>query len=146
VLATGRSSEWCPGFSTPPNAIVVKWAPQIEVLKRATMMITHGGLGAVKECIVCAVPMLVVPFRWDQPHNAARVVFHGLGARCESSAISFGRLSQLIDAVIADREIRKRVEEMSRRFNEVEGSGIGVRTVWQLLHEYRDGKRILPLT
>lgn len=32
----------------PPNAILVKTAPQLEILKRASLMVTHGGFNSVK--------------------------------------------------------------------------------------------------
>ena len=45
------------------------------------MMITHGGMNSITECIFRQIPMLVYPLNrnWDQPGNAARIVFHGLG-------------------------------------------------------------------
>jgi UDP:flavonoid glycosyltransferase YjiC (YdhE family) len=42
-------------------------------------MITHGGLGSVKECIALGVPMNVYPLKDDQQGNGARVVHHRLG-------------------------------------------------------------------
>jgi hypothetical protein len=65
----------------PPNAVVVSEAPQIDVLRRAALFVTHGGFNSVKEAIHFGVPMLVAPLFYDQPGNAARVVHHGLGAR-----------------------------------------------------------------
>jgi len=35
----------------PSNVIIVNRAPQLELLKKASLMITHGGPNSVKECI-----------------------------------------------------------------------------------------------
>src|ERR1700761_2673307 len=116
-----------------PNSLVVDWAPQLEMLSRAAMMITHGGLGAVKECIFFSVPMIVLPFRWDQPHNAARVVHHGLGVRGDSNDVSVQQICTLIDALASNPSFKRRVEVMSRIFRTIEDSGIGVKTVEKIL-------------
>ena len=62
---------------------VYEWVPQKELLPHCDLMITHGGLNSIKECVLAEVPMLVYPLnlKIDQPGNAARVVYHGLGLK-----------------------------------------------------------------
>ncbi|MGZ3461362.1 MAG: glycosyltransferase, partial [Archangium sp.] len=86
-------------FRIPPNATVVQFAPQLSVLRRASVMLTHGGLGSVKECICLGVPMLVFPTGFDQPGNAARVVHHGLGLMGHIRGATPETLSSMLDAV-----------------------------------------------
>ena len=64
-----------------PNVFVFAHVPQLSLLQRADLFITHGGLNSVLEAISHHVPMLVYPFnkQWDLPGNAARVVAHGVG-------------------------------------------------------------------
>jgi len=69
--------------SVPPNAVLVDEAPQSQLLKRASLAITHGGLNTVKDCILLGVPMLVFPIWGDQFGTALRVAFHGLGLTTE---------------------------------------------------------------
>ena len=65
----------------PPNVTVFARVPQLDVLQRADLFITHGGLNSVLEAILHHVPMLVYPLntKWDLPGYAARVVAHGVG-------------------------------------------------------------------
>ena len=65
----------------PPNVFVFARVPQLHILQRADVFITHGGLNSVLEAILHRVPMLVYPLntKWDLPGNAARVVAHGVG-------------------------------------------------------------------
>src|SRR6185503_18859644 len=65
----------------PPNVVVVPRTPQHTLLEKASVFVTHGGLSSVKEAIWFGVPMLVFPLGYDQHGNAARIAFHGLGAR-----------------------------------------------------------------
>ncbi|MDR3694228.1 glycosyltransferase [Mucilaginibacter sp.] len=70
-------------FKTQNNAFIRKRIPQHSVLKLSNLMINHGGLNTIMECINFKVPMLVYPVNpnFDQKGNAARVVFHGIGLR-----------------------------------------------------------------
>ena len=138
VLAAGVHLSAADFHPVPDNVLVVSWAPQLKMLERASIMITHGGLGAVKECIFFGVPMIVFPCRWDQPHNAARVVHHGLGVRGDINNISVQLIHSLIDAIDKDPSFKRRIDAMSRTFRELENSGVGVRTVEKILSDFRD--------
>ncbi|MGE0759358.1 MAG: glycosyltransferase, partial [Pirellulaceae bacterium] len=66
------------GDGWPGTPVVVPHAPQLEVLKRATLVVTHAGLNTVLETLAHGVPMVALPVTGDQPAVAARMV--GLGA------------------------------------------------------------------
>jgi len=117
----------------PPNLEIVNWAPQLALLRRASMMITHGGLGTVKECILLGVPMIVFPVMRDQPTNAARVVYHGLGLRGDLRQVSVEQLLFLIGKIESDPSFKTRMETMSNSFLEAEETGKGVKIIEKIL-------------
>jgi UDP:flavonoid glycosyltransferase YjiC (YdhE family) len=121
----------------PSHILVVNWAPQLQILSRAVMMISHGGLGAVKECIYFAVPMVIFPGKWDQPNHAARVVHHGIGVRGDSRASSVQHILHLIETVRSNPSFKRRIEVMSKTFRDIEDSGIGTRTVEKLMADLK---------
>jgi UDP:flavonoid glycosyltransferase YjiC (YdhE family) len=133
VISLGGQLRAKDSGSTPSNVRVFDQAPQLQALKRASMMITHGGLNSVKECILLGVPMIVIPFDTDQPLNAARVSYHGLGLAESPQKISFERLSTMINRVLGESQFRTRTELMRRKFSAVENSGIGVKVIEKLL-------------
>jgi UDP:flavonoid glycosyltransferase YjiC (YdhE family) len=45
----------------PSNAIIVKQAPQLELLKQTSVCITHAGLNTVLESLAQGVPQLAIP-------------------------------------------------------------------------------------
>ena len=53
--------------------IVVEYAPQLDLLTRAAVCITHGGMNTVMESLSCGVPMVALPVTNDQPAVAARL-------------------------------------------------------------------------
>ena len=128
VLGTGGLVEPA-DLPLPPDAVALPWIPQIPVLERASLMVTHGGLGTIKECIFHDVPMVVFPIGRDQPDNAARVVHHGLGLSGELAGGTPEGIFGLVEQVDREPSFRESVARMGRRFREVEASGIGVEKI-----------------
>ncbi|HSF43259.1 MAG TPA: glycosyltransferase [Thermoanaerobaculia bacterium] len=117
----------------PADAIVCPWVPQLAILDRAAVMVTHGGLGTVKECIFQGVPMIVYPMTNDQPLNARRVVHHRLGLSGEDANATPDEIFSRVEKVHQDAEIRTSMERMRRRFREMEDSGTGPRLIEEVL-------------
>lgn len=149
VLSTGSLLDPAE-IPAPPGGIVTAWAPQIELLKRASVAVTHAGLGTLKECIVCGVPVVVFPFLLsDQPENARRValkgleinarrvVHHGLGVKGDLQNVSAAGIASLVEQADGPA-LRESLERMRQRFLEVESSGIGVQRIEELLSERRE--------
>ncbi len=87
----------------PENLLVHEHIDQAQVLPEASVVLTHGGLGTIKECIAAAVPMVVLPFLADQPFNAIRVTEAGLGGSIFPEEQEFGRLERELDLALAGR-------------------------------------------
>ena len=51
------------------DPLVVRVAPQLEILKRAALVITHAGLNTVLESLSEGVPLVAVPLGNDQPRG-----------------------------------------------------------------------------
>jgi zeaxanthin glucosyltransferase len=92
----------------PSNAIVVRSAPQIELLKGAALCITHAGLNTTLESLAHGVPMVAIPIGYDQPGTAARIAYHGTGEFIEVDELTTDRLRGLIEKVLQDPSYRER--------------------------------------
>lgn len=136
VLGTGGMVE-AADLPLPPDAVALPWIPQIPILERASLMVTHGGLGTIKECIFHDVPMVVFPIGRDQPENAKRVVHHGLGVRGELAAVTPDSVFEAVERVDRDPAFREKVARMGARFRQVESSGIGVQRIEEVLARRR---------
>jgi zeaxanthin glucosyltransferase len=77
VLSIGNSVRPEQIGPLPTNAIVVNNAPQLELLKKACMCITHAGLNTVLESLAQGVPQIAIPVTNDQPGVAARIAHVG---------------------------------------------------------------------
>jgi len=133
VLAIGSHLSVEQFRPTPSNVVVVNKAPQLEMLKRAALMITHGGLGSVKECIFFEVPMVVLPLGRDQLRNAARVAYHSLGARGDIKNISVDIIQSFIDKIDRNPSFKTGVKLMGGKFREAENLERGVKIIEKLM-------------
>ena len=102
VLSVGKNIAREEVGPIPSNVIVVRSAPQIELLKRAALCITHAGLNTALESLGQGVPMVAIPIGFDQPGVAARIAHHGVGEFIEVDELSPERLRALIQKVMDD--------------------------------------------
>ncbi len=63
----------------PANAIVRRSVPQLAVLERARLFVTHAGMNSASEALWFGVPTLLHPQTADQPVVAARLAQLGAG-------------------------------------------------------------------
>ncbi|MDG4826858.1 glycosyltransferase [Asanoa sp. WMMD1127] len=87
VVATGQTDPAALG-PLPANVVARRFVPQPEVLDRAALFVTHGGMNSVNEALQAGVPMLVVPQGADQPLVAARVATLGAGLTMRSADVT----------------------------------------------------------
>jgi UDP:flavonoid glycosyltransferase YjiC (YdhE family) len=91
---------------------VFKSVPQLEILSRADLFITHGGFNSIKESIFYTVPMLVFPieFKTDHPGNSARVIYHRFGLRGDARKDSPSGIKEKIETLLSDGSFKKNMQ------------------------------------
>jgi zeaxanthin glucosyltransferase len=102
VVATGIRVDVEKIKTASPKTIIVTYAPQIELLKRAALCISHAGLNTTLEALAAGVPMIAIPLTNDQPGVAARLVYHRAGRSIPLKELSSSALSYLMSSVMAD--------------------------------------------
>ncbi len=108
-------------FSVPQNIIVRSFFDQLEILAKASLFITHGGMNSVHEGIFFEVPLIVVPQVSDQFLVAKRVTDKGLGVKVNARFVSPKKLLQVANQVIKNQEIKKNLKKMNKSFKEAGG-------------------------
>jgi MGT family glycosyltransferase len=79
VLVTLGGSIQADALRAAENCVLVESAPHSEVMREASLVVTHGGHGTVMQALAARVPMLVIPHGRDQADNAIRVTERGAG-------------------------------------------------------------------
>ena len=112
ALGGGSTPEALPPL--PGSPLVVEFAPQLELLSRASLTITHAGLNTVLESLSCGVPMVAIPITNDQPGVAARVAWSGTGVVVSVKRASVPRLRAAIDRVWHDGAYTKNAQRLQQ--------------------------------
>lgn len=73
VYKTFQNKIMQENFQLPDNMLLLPMVPQLEVLKRASVFITHCGMNSTGEAINYAVPVVGIPLSGDQPYVAYRI-------------------------------------------------------------------------
>src|SRR5258708_15690481 len=115
VLSVGDELDPEQIGALPSNTILVKRAPQLELLKRASACITHGGLNTVLESLAQGVPQVAIPVTVDQPGVAARIAEKKTGLFVPLKELNVSRLTLLLDQVLNDSTYR----DNARNFQKV---------------------------
>jgi MGT family glycosyltransferase len=100
VLSTGGgfpAEELAP---VPENFIVRSFVPQIEILRRSTAFVTHGGMNSVQEALYYGVPMVMTPQAADQFWISARVAELGAGLVLDPAAMRAGDLRRSVAEIL----------------------------------------------
>lgn len=114
VLTLGKWSEKGPNWrellgELPGDPLVVDFAPQLLLLQRADLLITHAGQNTVLEAIDAGVPMVAVPRGADQPGLAVRIEYTGIGLRESFHRPDVNRLRAKIRRVLSEGCFRQRI-------------------------------------
>ena len=105
----------------PSNAIIVKQAPQLELLKQSSVCITHAGLNTVLEALAQGVPQIAIPVTHDQPGVAARIADKKTGSVTSLDKLTESHLSALLDGVLDNATYRSNARKLQQAIIETNG-------------------------
>lgn len=107
VISLGGSGSIVSLPKLPGSPLVVEYAPQLELLKKATLTITHAGLNTTLESLSNGVPMVAIPIANDQPGVGARIAWSGTGEVVPLENLSVFKLKSAIKRVLTEDSYKK---------------------------------------
>jgi MGT family glycosyltransferase len=126
-----RSGE----IKLPENVLLRKRVPQLEILKRADLFITHCGMNSTSETIKYAVPIVGIPFEGDQPIVAHRMCNElETGIRINPGKLDIDEIGDAIDDVLSDEKYVKNIRELSKISANYNGKVEGAKIVLDYLN------------
>jgi len=126
----------------PNNAIIVKQAPQLELLKQTSVCITHAGLNTVLESLAQGVPQVAIPVTYDQPGVAARIADKQTGVVTSLDKLTADHLSALLNEVLSNCTYRDNARTLQNAIAEANGLSIAADLVEESLGVRRASKSI----
>jgi MGT family glycosyltransferase len=127
----------------PGNPLVVEYAPQLELLQKTSLTITHAGMNTTLECLNNGVPMVAIPVANDQPGVAARIAWAGAGEAVPLKKLNVSKLRVAVEKVLTESSYKQnalRLQEAIKRAG-------GVQRAADIIEQaVSTGKPVLALT
>ena len=103
------------------DPIVVRYAPQLDLVRRAAAVITHAGLNTVLETLNEGVPLVALPQGNDQPGVAARVAASGAGVVLTRRNVTVAKVRAAVRTVLEDARYRAASARLQAEMKAVDG-------------------------
>lgn len=97
----------------PGHPVAVAFAPQVQLLARAQLTITHAGLNTVLDSLANGVPLVAVPITYEQPAIARRIEYCGSGRMIPLARVHVGSLREAVKDVLAQAHYRESARRMA---------------------------------
>jgi MGT family glycosyltransferase len=140
LLSIGFKLEPAALGPIPPNCVVRQSVPQLAVLRRAKLFITHGGMNSTSEALALGVPLLVYPRQAEQTIIARRAVELGAGRMIRHREATPEGIRAAIGAALAGG-CHDGALAVARSFKHVGGARAGADAVEELMGDQMLGDR-----
>ena len=105
--------------SLPPGVSHVNYAPLASVLRNASAIVHHGGIGTTSQAIAAGVPQIVRPNAFDQFDNATRVQQLGCGRWLRRDR----DLTKVLREIVEDQPTARHCADLRARMSDESSSG-----------------------
>ncbi len=133
VISHGGGMDVQTAQALPGSPLVVSYAPQLELLVRAQLTITHAGLNTVLDSLSNGVPMVAIPMAVDQPAIAARFSWTRAGEVVPLSRLNVPRLRAAVKRVLTEDSYRSSAARLKASILRAGGVGRAADIVEQVI-------------
>ncbi|HEX7360855.1 MAG TPA: macrolide family glycosyltransferase [Bryobacteraceae bacterium] len=121
VLSMGDRVDRSALEPIPKNFLVREYVPQLEVLERASLFLTHAGMNSASEALWHKVPLLMFPQHGDQHLVAKRVSELGAGLCLTRPEPDSDTLGELSGQILSQPEFRREAAKIAESFHSAGG-------------------------
>jgi MGT family glycosyltransferase len=107
VMSVGSSIPAAALGPAPSNVLVRDRVPQLDVLRRASAFVTHGGMNSVSESLLYGIPVVVVPQMSEQEFVGRRVEELGAGLYVAKAAATAARIRESVRQLLTESRFRE---------------------------------------
>ncbi len=137
IMSLGNTFTKKDLLAVPSNFIIKNHIPQLEVLKKADVFITHAGMNSITEALYNSVPMLLVPFTAEQQLNAHRVAQLGAGIFLKKDKVTPDQLHAFTQKVLQDSTYKSNATAIAK----TQYKGGGYKKAAEILIAYESTQR-----
>jgi UDP:flavonoid glycosyltransferase YjiC (YdhE family) len=97
----------------PLGTLAVPYAPYSSLFPRAAAIVHSGGIGTCGQTLAAGRPMLIVPFAFDQPDNASRLMRLGVARSIARAKYTGKRAASELEELLNDPSYGTHGEELA---------------------------------
>ena len=136
ILSIGKHIDLTTLGPVPENFLLSPYVPQLDILPRTRLFVTHAGTNSVMESMYFGVPMVLIPQQPEQQMHAQRVVDLGLGVMLDKGSVTASTLREAVERVAHDEAYRERSQRMQQSVRAAGGYQRAVDTIMQFTEEH----------
>jgi MGT family glycosyltransferase len=121
ILAAGGNVSMASLGRAPPNFIVRPFVPQLQVLRRASAFVTHGGMNSVSESLYHCVPVVVIPHMGEQAIVGRRVEEIGAGLHVWKDEATPAKMRESVQRLLTEKGFREQAAVLRQSFEDAGG-------------------------
>lgn len=126
-------------YRLPENILILPIVPQLEILKRSSLFITHAGMNSVSETVHYGVPVICVPIIGDQHLVALRICDElNFGRRLNYKKFKSNQMRSCVHELLSNSKYLENILEFTKMSRNQNGCEIGANLIQQYLtHDYK---------
>jgi UDP:flavonoid glycosyltransferase YjiC (YdhE family) len=125
----------------PPHVRVQPTLPQVALLPRCALLVSHGGFNSVKEALAAGVPLVIVPIAGDQPYCAKRCQALGAGRVIGPAERDAAAIRAAVRTVLGDPAYRERARHVRDEIRALPPAAAAVTALEQVAGEHARHER-----
>ncbi|NDJ21332.1 glycosyltransferase [Nostoc sp. B(2019)] len=116
-----NNTQNLPSKPLPKGIIAVNYAPHSEIFPRAALIVHQSGMGTTAQALLAGIPMLLVPYEYEQPDTAARLVRLGVGRILKPQQYHADRVAIELNKLLTQPQYKVKALEVRNRIQSEKG-------------------------
>ena len=120
----------------PPHVRVQPALPQVALLPRCALLVSHGGFNSVKEALAESIPLVLLPIAGDQPYCAKRCQALGAGRVIRPGKRNAAQIRAAVRTVLGDPCYREQARQIRDETRALPPAAAAVTALERIVHEH----------
>lgn len=121
ILSVGQKIKVEELGTIPKNFSVHNYVPQLEVLSKVDVFISHGGMNSINEALFFGIPSILIPQSVDQPFVAYRVSELDAGIVLNKDKITPNLLKESLEKILINNHYKKNSQNIGQSLKDAGG-------------------------
>ncbi len=122
------------------QVLMLPYVPYSQIFPHAVVNVHQGGSGTTGQALRAGRPMLVVPYGWDQPDNAARIERLGTGLHLPRTNYSLENATKALRRLLCEPQFAKQATTIGAEMEEENGQTLACNAIETLLNQLPPGR------